>query len=797
MDYKLIIVSAQLGRDELKESKPIAGPSGKILDECLRNADISRQNIYYTTLAKQFGEVPDEFSLTAMAKELEQIPCSAVVILGEECLKLFCARTNIIKWRGSVLEMEKFTGKFIIPTFHPSCTIPLKYGGEGQYLNKLLIQWDLQKAARIASNGFQRSQRELIIAPTFLQVMQYLKTCEISGLEGKSIDFDIELMNMEVSCIAIGWDYKKIMSIPFINEKGLIWSPEQEMEIWLAIAGILENPKIKKRGQYLIFDTHFLLRKYGIKTHNIDDTMIAQKILMPDYPVGLDFITSIYTDKEYYKDEGKKYFSGGNWPRLWQYNATDASITGEAFPQQMESLQNQDNVETYNRQVKMVEPLCYAMERGIKIDVEGMHKAFLAAEIKIEELKKELHELCGYELNPNSPKQLINHFYVNKRIPPYKKNGKVTTDEKALVRIARRGHLEAAKILEIRRATKRKSTYLDITKVDSDGRMRCAYNPVGTRYSRISSGESIFGTGTNMQNQPHDILKYFLADPGYIYYGFDLSQAENRIVAYVGQIPQMIEAFELGLDVHSLTGSLISGLSVEEVKKQDDENICCPIGGGDKTWRYFGKRSNHGLNYDLGYKTFALYLEIPETDAKFIVDRYHMSYPGVRNNYHAYVRQQLGDNRTITNLMNRKTVFLQEWGDDLFKEAYACIPQGTVGDVINERGVEYIYYNQHLFHGVEFLIQVHDSIGVQIPVSLGLEYHAKVLCLIKHSLETPLNLPNENKLIIPVDIVAGLDLYKGHCKKVKATDEESTLQELSGIYEKLVKEHHDRTTDAQ
>jgi uracil-DNA glycosylase family 4 len=796
MDPKLIIVSDKLGRDELKESRPIAGPAGKILDECLRDVSLSRNSVYCTTIAKQFGEIPDEFCLTRLAEELDQINCKSIVILGEECLRIFCARPQINKWRGSVLEIPELPNKFIIPTYHPETIIPLKYGGEGQYLNKLLIKWDLSKALRINESGFHCSQRELIIAPTFLQVMQYLKKCEDQGLAGQTIDFDIELMNMEVSCIAIGWDYHSIMSIPFINECGLYFTPDQDIEIWLQIASILENPKIKKRGQYLIFDTHFLLRKFGIKTHNIDDTMVAQKILMPDYPVGLDFITSIYTDKEYYKDEGKKYFSGGNWPRLWQYNATDASICGEAFPQQIENLKNQDNIATYNRQVKMIEPLCYAMERGIKIDVEAMHKEFLAAEIKIEELKKELHEICGYELNPNSPKQLINHFYVNKRIPPYKKGGKVTTDEKALVRIARRGHVEAAKILEIRRATKRKSTYLDITKVDSDGRMRCAYNPVGTRYSRISSGESIFGSGTNMQNQPHDILKFFMADDGYIYYGFDLSQAENRIVAYVGQIPQMIEAFENNLDVHSLTGSLISGLSVEEVRRQDDENICCPIGGGDKTWRYFGKRSNHGLNYDLGYKTFALYLEIPETDAKFIVDRYHMSYPGVRNNYHAYIRKQLSDNRTITNLMDRKTVFLQEWGDDLFKEAYACIPQGTVGDVINERGVEYIYYNQHLFGGVEFLIQVHDSVGIQIPISYGLAYHARVLTLIKQSLQQPLILPNGNNLIIPVDIVAGLDLYKGHCKKVKATDEESTLQELAKIYDLLVKEQHDRATNS-
>jgi len=793
---KIIIVSDKIGREELRENRSIGGPAGQILADCLRSTAIARSDAYCTTISKNFGEEPAEFHLTKLYEELNQIPCSSILLLGEKCLNIICSRQRIEKWRGSVIEFQELPGKFIIPTYHPSCCIPMKYKGDGLYLNKLLINWDIEKAARIAKNGFLRSQRELIIAPTFTDVLQWLEGVYVAGLHGKTIDFDIELMNMEVSCISITDDYTIVISIPFISEKGLYWSPNQECEIWLKIARILEDPQIKKRGQYLIFDTHFLLRKYGIKTHNIDDTMVAQKILMPDYPVGLDFITSIYTDKEYYKDEGKKYFSGGNWPRLWQYNATDSSICGEAFPQQIENLINQNNIATYKRQVKMIEPLCYAMERGIRVDVKEMQKEFTAAESKIEALKKELNEICGYELNANSPKQLINHFYMIKKIPPYKKGGKITTDEKALIRIARKGFKEASKILEIRRTIKRKSTYLNIDKVDNDGRMRCAYNPVGTRYSRISSSESIFGTGNNLQNQPHDILKLFLADENYIYYGFDLSQAENRIVAYVGQIPQMMEAFEHNLDVHSLTGALISGLSVQEVKEQDDNNIYCNIGDGTKTWRYFGKRSNHGLNYDLGFKTFALYLEIPESDARFIVERYHMSYPGVRNNYHTFVRNKLSENRTLTNLMGRNTVFMQEWGDDLFKEAYACIPQGTVGDIINERGVEYIYYNQNLFQHVEFLVQVHDSIGIQIPVTAGLEYHAKTIISIKQSLETPLILPNGQELIIPVDVIAGLDLYKGHGKKIKAINEKSTLEELTLKYAELLKDQYDRTTSA-
>jgi len=75
------------------------------------------------------------------------------------------------------------------------------------------------------------------------------------------------------------------------------------------IAGILEDPMIRICGQNLVFDGHFLLRLYGIRVSNIDDTMIAQNTIMPDYPKGLDFITSLWTDHPFYTADGKAFFA--------------------------------------------------------------------------------------------------------------------------------------------------------------------------------------------------------------------------------------------------------------------------------------------------------------------------------------------------------------------------------------------------------------------------------------------------------------------------------------------------------
>lgn len=810
----IAIVGEQPDKTAIQTGIPFSGPAGRVLDECLRTLKISRSDCYITNVIKDLDHPLDYyisygkditfskdglFQLNNLIDELNHTSAKAIICLGWVPLYALLERTEISKWRGSILQSDKLPRKWIIPTYHPATTLPSYGKGEykggeykgGEYLNKLLIQYDIKKAIKIISEkDFKKVERNLIIQPSFNQVLEFLLRMKQEGLGGKVVCFDIELMNEEISCISFGTHHQEIMSIPFIDHQGPYFTMEQEKQVWQSIASILEHPEISKCGQNVIFDSHLLLRKYGIKTTNLHDTMVAQKTLLPDYPVGLDFISSIWTDQEYYKDEGKKYFSGGNWPRLWKYNATDSSICAEVLPKQLKELKKYNNMDTYNRQRKMIEPLYYMMERGIKINVEKMTKAYNKAGETIEQLKKELSQLVGYELNSNSPKQLINHFYIIKKAPEYKSKGRVTTDETAMVRLARKGFKEATKILEIRRMVRKKSTYLDPAKVDPDGRMRCAYNPVGTRYSRISSSRNIFGTGGNLQNQPHDVLELFEADEGYLYFGMDLSQAENRIVAQIGNIPQMILAFETG-DVHSLTASLISGLPVEEVIRQDKENIPCHLGDGTKTWRFYGKKANHGLNYGLGYKKFALHLEIPETDAKYIVDRYHLAYPGVRQNYHAIIKKQLSENRTITNLMGRKTIFTDEWGDEMFKEAYSCIPQGTVGDVINERGVEYIYYNQNLFSPIELLTQVHDSIGFQIPLNVGLDKIVEMLSMIKSSLETPLVLPNGKKFIIPVDISIGFNMFDKHCKKI-SSKETLDYNKLAPIYAKLVEEKNER-----
>lgn len=770
-DSPYVIVGEQPGAMEVKLRKPFVGPAGKLLMECLQTTGIIRKDCYLTNVVKTYDKKiydyisfknrkltisPDWHQYVEILKEELMKTSGVIVATGNVPLFALTDNWGITKWRGSVLESTLLPGRKVVPMIHPATVIPPK----NQYLNKLLILWDLTRARDVATGKFQESKYEIIIRPSYVKCMEYLDECIRLGLEGYTIDYDIEVKNEQVSCISFAHNPVEAISIPFVAERGDYFTPEQEYEVWIKIARIIQDPKINKRGQNITFDAHFMLRNNAIIAHNLDDTMVAQRTLMSEFPAGLDFITSIWTTHPYYKDEGKRYFEGGNWPRLWAYNGTDSLVCAEAFPKQLQELIKQKNIPAYQRQRDVIEPLIFMMERGILADVEGIKRESDRLEKDIEDLRRQLDAHAGEPLNPNSPKQLQNYFYGRQGHKAYKKRGtgNVTTDNDAMKRLVRKGSKEAALIQKIRKAGKIRSTYLNPEKFDKDSRIRCSYNPVGTRYSRLSSSENIFGTGMNMQNWPHSILKYLMADPGYLYYSFDLAQAENRLVAYLGRVHQMIDAFETGKDVHSLTAGLILGKPPEEIS---DEPGSCSLGGGEHSERFWGKKGNHGLNYDLGHRAFSFYYEIPERDGKFIVDRYHLSYPGVRQNFHEMVKRELRSSRTLTNLMGRKTKFLGKLDDETFKAAYACIPQGTVGDIINEKGLNYVYYNQHLFSPVELLIQVHDSLGFQIPLSVPWDEVAEMLMLIKRSLEVPLKV-HEYDFFIPADLNFGFTLDKDH-----------------------------------
>ena len=811
---KLAIVAEQPGLQEIQASppRPLVGPAGRGFDECLLLTKTPRHELYLTNVIKDLdAPLKHYISITSngkstihpegmqyiheLAKELSDLNPNCVLALGNVALLALTNRIGITKWHGSVLESTIVPGLKVIPTFHPATFIPPKFN----FINKPLICEDLLRAKYESKfPEIRRKARNIIVRPNFEQAINTLNHCYEVGMRGQTIALDIEVINGEVDCISFGWSATEAISIPFRDQSGDYFTPDQELEIMLLVAKIIQEPKIAKVGANFIFDLQFLLRKYGIRPEGIIHcTQIAQKISYPDLRAGLDAVTTMYTDIPYYKQDGKQWMKmqAGTWEQWWNYNGIDSIVPIEAFPKQIKTLRKQSNIETYERQHKLIKPLIYMSERGIRIDVQGMMEYKEKQQEKLDQLAEELNREVGYEINYNSPPQMIQYFYTECGIKPYfnRKTHKMTSDVDALKRIYRqnrKGSQAARLMLDIRSLSKRISTYLNIGKVDKDGRYRSSYKPVGAETGRLSSGETIFGTGGNQQNWPHDLLRFFLFDEGYIGYSLDLSQIENRIVAYVGGVISQIKAFEQGIDLHRLTASIIFGKPYNEISSEDGSSV---FGDGRQSERFWGKKGNHATNYDVGYKTFALKNEMSETEAKRILESIHQGYPQIRGGFHIVIQNMLKKNRTVTNLFNRKRLFLgpiipsypnvpKGACQATYREAYAQLPQSTTADKINEQGVEYIYYNQEIFKPIELLTQRHDDIVFQIPLTIPWTEHARMILQIKKSLETPLTW-HDTEFETPCDVAVGLNMGKKEMIEYKSIDVPADIGKFAELLE--------------
>lgn len=432
--------------------------------------------------------------------------------------------------------------------------------------------------------------------------------------------------------------------------------------------------------------------------------------------------------------------------KMLEYNALDSACTlqcKEAFWADLAD----GFYPAYNSTLDLFPVLMFLQTRGIKVDMS----ALIATRDEIVKTaaskQEELNELVGHEINVNSSKQMQQYFYVELGIPPYFNEGRVTVDDTSLQRLSRgtakRPGLRQAKLVQdIRGLEKLHGTYLNI-EFDLDERMRCSYNPRGTKFGRLSSSKTIFGTGTNTQNLPQEFKRFLVADPGYVFWEIDKRQAEWVVVAYLTGDANMISVVEEGRDTHIHTASLmfhadpeVVELEAKLVGSNTDPDVITELRNSDPilakycsnfprtmSARQCGKKSNHGLNYAEGPNKFALINEIEPTEAKRIVSMYHAIYPGIRVWYES-IKRQLQRDRCLVNCFGRKVRFMGAWDEDLWKQAYSFLPQSSVVDSLNQGMVK--IYNDNLLCStdglnIDILAQVHDSILTQFPYQTYLD----------------------------------------------------------------------------
>lgn len=710
--------------DQMKQNDYFAGSIGGQLGRLFSMAQLPRDTCYFDyfchtqipynkpdiiTNQKGYKNPTAYAGLEERFKQtLQNTKATVVVLAGELPFLALYPGLNLYKYRGSPLSHPTYPGKTFIPMFPLAYTFP---GSAPEHL--FTSTFDLKKALRIMQCGAVTYNFQPTINPDFETCIRQFTT--ILDNPQLPVTVDIETDAYSISCIGLSvLSHLTPITVPFINQLGFRWTEHQEAELWRYLAMILESPRHRKVAQNGYFDFEKLYNLMGIKTRNFwFDTMLAQAICWADLPKGLDYQTSIYTDLPYYKDEGKDWKAIKDYNQHWLYNAKDILATGLCQLALEEELDSITGWSTLQLAMELHKPLLEMSIQGTPLDKDMIQIQCKKMEaLALELLAQARAEIGIPDFSPDSPKQMQAYFYGTKGYEEKtnRKTGKTTCDADALKAFRTQGDKAADLILQYKKLQKLVSTYYHAP-LHPDGRFHTQYKIAGTDSGRLSSGQSLDGYGTNVQNIPYKFRKVFVSDPNKVKVELDLSQAEARAVAYDSGDPAMILGFEKGYDVHTFNASNIFQIPYEELVErihQGDQDA--------KDKRQLAKKIVHAQNYSMGPRTMAMFIGCSVAEAKRLGDAYHARYPGLRR-WHGVLRKRIQSARILYNLFGRPKRYLGYIDDPLFRSAYSFIPQSTVAECLN-RGLVNLANTEEFYKTYKGQLHntVHDSVQTEIPI---------------------------------------------------------------------------------
>ena len=733
------------GENEDRTKILFSGPAGQSLNSFLSASGIDRRNTFITNVVacrppgnsldrlRELGCNGVEDFYPSLRARLERYKPKIVLALGNVALEALTGKTGIFDYRGSIIESTLVPGLKVIPTIHPAALLRMADDGAQKAITtgKGSIRWDYGTTRIAMTLDFRRAKEESRYAdlrlPTrnLVVVDNYDSILRAIGQIAPApfVAFDIETVGTTITHLGLAPSSDYAVSIPLTS---LDVTTDQRGKVIEMVRTLLLNHRglIAQNGQ---FDMTLLLQLAPLGILHFD-TMLAHHRIYPELPHSLAFLSSVYTREPYYKDE-----IGINKAI---YNCKDAAVTWEVAEKLKKELKefNQEE-EFYGFVMPLTHTVLRMMWRGVKADLAKLEEVRVELEKQLEERKAVLDEQAGFSLNVNSPKQMKKYLYETLGLPEQRhhKSGKSTTDEQAIEKLYAKTQNPVLKsILELRETSKLLGTYAKAS-IDVDGRVRTSYNVSGTDTGRLSSRKTVYNTGMNLQNQPPTFRKVFVPDEGLLLLEADLKQAEALLVAHFSQDPTMIKAFASGSDIHKWNASRIFEKPMETITKSE---------------RYLAKRMVHALNYGLGPIQFMNHVNgeaaetgvfLTQADSKRLIETYFKTFPSIKE-WHRWVENEVEKTRTLVNPFGRQRMFFGRLGPDLFRKAYAYLPQSTCVDYLNHGMVR---VELRLPSDSSLLLQVHDSMVIQCPK----ERQDAVVSLIREELSVPITIHNRSVLI--------------------------------------------------
>ena len=498
----------------------------------------------------------------------------------------------------------------------------------------------------------------------------------------------------------------------------------------------------EKVGKYTYHSKylHRLAAKTGIECKHIcGDLMLSAYLLKPsDTKYDIDHLCLEYSVA---KPEYKNALGGAD------EEAVFASVLEPLFDKTNLLLEEADQLSLLREiELPLARVLAKMEVEGFSADREGIKNFGKRLAVRIDELTALIYQEVGYEFNINSPKQLGVALFEDLKLPCKKKTKTGYSTNAEVLESLRNSHIVIDYILEYRSLTKLKSTYCDglLKVIGGDGRIHTSFNQVETRTGRISSLEP------NLQNIPirtelgREMRKFFTAKDGCLLVDADYSQIELRVLADLANDENMINAFNNGDDIHTITASQVFGLPVEFITKE---------------LRSGAKAVNFGIVYGIGAFSLAKDIGVSRKEAQEYIDNYLKTYSGVDRYMTRMI--DLAKDRGYSETLFHRRRYLPELASSnkmlrAFGERVARnMPiQGTAADIIK---IAMVKVDQRLSDEKmksRLILQVHDELIVEAPEDEA----EKALRIVTEEMENACQM----KVLLRADGAIGKTWYDAH-----------------------------------
>ena len=354
-------------------------------------------------------------------------------------------------------------------------------------------------------------------------------------------------------------------------------------------------------------------------------------------------------------------------------------------------------------------PLAFVLAQmelnGFLIDKTGIKQYGDELEQKAVLLEQKIYEYAGREFNIKSPKQLGVVLFEDLGLPAKKKTKSGYSTSAEVLEELKPAHPIIELLLCHRSVTKLKSTYCDglYNAVDSDGRIHTTFNQTETRTGRISSLEPNLQNIPVRQEEGRKLRRFFKAENGYSLCDADYSQIELRVLAHMANDQNMIDAFNSGTDIHTLTASQAFGVPTDMVT---------PL------MRSRAKAVNFGIVYGIGAFSLSKDIGVTRKEADSYIKAYLSAYPNVDSYMQSVIAQAKADG-FVTTLSGRRRYLpelassnhmLRSFGERVARNAPI---QGTAADIIKIAMIR--VHNRLKAENLDarLILQVHDELIVE------------------------------------------------------------------------------------